>query len=73
MEEFSEIIKSSCLEYLSVTERILAPDIDALFRLLDDDENKLVDALEFIASLAMISGMTPDEKIRCKSLSLSHS
>ncbi len=66
MEEFSEIVKSSCMEYLSVTERILAPDIDALFRLLDDDENKLVDALEFMAALAMLSGMTPEEKIRCK-------
>ena len=54
------------MEYLSVTERILTPDIDALFRLLDDDENKLVDALEFMAALAMLSGMTPEEKIRCK-------
>ena len=38
MEEFSEILKCSTLEYLSVTERILGPDIDTLFRLLDDDE-----------------------------------
>lgn len=38
IEEFSEILKSGTMEYLSVTERQLAPEIDALFRLLDDDE-----------------------------------
>ncbi len=38
MEEFAEILKCATLEYLSVTERILGPDIDTLFRLLDDDE-----------------------------------
>jgi hypothetical protein len=38
IEEFSEILKAGTLEYLSVTERTIAPEIDALFRLLDDDE-----------------------------------
>ena len=66
IEEFSEILKGGTMEYLSVTERALAPEIDALFRLLDDDENKLVDALEFISALALVSGMTPEEKVRCK-------
>lgn len=38
VEEFQEIIKSSLLEYLSVTERQLNADADAVFRLFDDDE-----------------------------------
>lgn len=29
-------------------------------------QNNLVDSLEFLSSFAMLSGMTPDEKIRCK-------
>jgi Ca2+-binding EF-hand superfamily protein len=66
MDEFSEILKSGTLEHLSVTERIITPEIDILFRSLDDDENKLVDALEFLAALAMLSGMTPEEKVRCE-------
>jgi hypothetical protein len=41
IEEFSEILKGGTIEYLAVTERTLAPEIDALFRLLDDDEVKL--------------------------------
>ncbi len=43
IEEFSEILKSGTMEYLSVTERQLAPEIDALFRLLDDDEVRFSD------------------------------
>jgi hypothetical protein len=42
IEEFSEILKGGTIEYLAVTERTLAPEIDALFRLLDDDEVKIV-------------------------------
>ncbi len=38
VEEFGEILKCGCLEYLNVTERTLAPEIDNIFRLLDDDE-----------------------------------
>lgn len=38
VEEFGEILKCGCMEYLSVTERTLAPEIDNIFRLLDDDE-----------------------------------
>ena len=28
--------------------------------------DKLVDSLEFISAFALLSGMTPEEKIRCK-------
>eukprot|EP01032_Pedospumella_encystans_P026091 gene26091-29473_t len=64
IEEFQEIVKSAIMEYLSVTERQLNFDTDAVFRLFDDDENKLVDSLEFLSAFAILSGMTPEEKIR---------
>lgn len=38
IEEFNEIMKNATLEYLQITERNLAPEIDAIFRALDDDE-----------------------------------
>ncbi|RYG68266.1 hypothetical protein EON64_05560 [archaeon] len=37
IEEFAEILKSATMEFLQATEKNLGPDIDALFRLLDDD------------------------------------
>jgi microtubule-associated protein-like 6 len=64
VEEFNEILKNATMEHLQATERTLAPEIDALFRSLDDDENRLVDSLEFIAGVAFLSAMTPEEKIR---------
>jgi len=64
IEEFQEIVKSALMEYLSVTERQLNFDTDAVFRLFDDDQNKLVDSLEFLSAFALLSGMTPEEKIR---------
>jgi len=38
IEEFQEILKSSIMEYLNVTERQLNFDTDAVFRLFDDDQ-----------------------------------
>lgn len=64
IEEFQEIIKSALLEYLSITERQLNVETDVVFRLLDNDSNNLVDSLEFLSCFALISGMTPEEKIR---------
>lgn len=72
IEEFQEIVKSALMEHLSVTERQLNFDTDAIFRLFDDDQNKLVDSLEFLSAFAILSGMTPEEKIRCKIFSLHH-
>lgn len=37
IEEFQEILKSALMEYLSVTERTLNADTDAVFRTFDDD------------------------------------
>ncbi len=65
IEEFQEIIKSALLEYLAVTERALNTDTEKVFRLFDDDENNLMDSLEFLSAFALLSGMTPEEKIRC--------
>ena len=64
IEEFQEILKSALLEHLGVTERVLNIDTDKVFRVFDNDENNLVDSLEFLSSFALLSGMTPDEKIR---------
>ena len=61
VEEFQEIIKSSTLEYLSITERQLNMETDAIFRLLDDDgvrkttTNKLsrrISVLTFLTGLS---------------------
>lgn len=38
IQEFQEIIKSAIMEHLSVTERQLNFDTDAVFRLFDDDD-----------------------------------
>jgi microtubule-associated protein-like 6 len=64
IEEFQEIVKSALMEYLGVTEKILNLDTDTVFRMFDDDENHLVDSLEFLSSFALLSGMTPEDKIR---------
>ncbi len=41
IEEFQEIVKSGLLEYLSITERQINADTEAVFRLFDDDEVNL--------------------------------
>ena len=41
-----------------------------LFDLLDTDKNELVDALEFLTSMALVSGMDVTEKIRFASVPL---
>ena len=64
IDEFQEILKSALLEYLCVTERTLNGDTDLIFRAFDDDENNLVDSLEFLSSFALLSGMTPEEKVK---------
>jgi len=49
IEEFQEIVKSAIMEYLSVTERQLNFDTDAVFRLFDDDEVRF--DIEYIPSV----------------------
>ena len=43
---------------------MLSDYTEALFRHLDTDENDLVDALEFLATFAMISGMNLVGKVK---------
>ena len=38
IEEFQEILKSSLLDYLSITERTLNVDTEKIFRIYDNDE-----------------------------------
>jgi hypothetical protein len=38
IEEFQEIVKSSLMEYLGITEKMLNVDTDIVFRTFDDDE-----------------------------------
>ena len=35
-----------------------------MFKAMDTDENDLIDALEFLATFALISGMSMDDKIK---------
>jgi hypothetical protein len=37
---------------------------EACFKAMDTDENDLIDALEFLATFALISGMSLDDKIK---------
>eukprot|EP00752_Nemacystus_decipiens_P004400 g4020.t2 len=62
--EFREILQCSLKEYLGCTEARLAEVADIVFRTFDDDKNDLIDALECLASLAIMSGMNTEQKIR---------
>ena len=64
LDEFLEIVRVCLKDYLEYSEKKLDQIAKAVFTTLDDDANDLVDALEFLASFAVISGMTPQEKIR---------
>ena len=39
--------------------------VQQLFVLFDDDENGLVDAIEFLSTIAVASGMTIRDKLEC--------
>ncbi|CAM9765968.1 unnamed protein product, partial [Choristocarpus tenellus] len=71
--EFREMLQCSLREYLGFTEKHLLETADAVFRTFDDDKvkswsidsiNHLIDALECLASLAVLSGMSISDKIR---------
>lgn len=80
IEELKEILKLSLLDHFMITERVLNKEVDAIFRILDDDEvthlfvllglleniqNNLIDSLEFISAVTLLSGMTYEDKINC--------
>ncbi|CAM9100029.1 unnamed protein product [Discosporangium mesarthrocarpum] len=62
--EFREILQCSLRDYLGFSEKRLAELAQVVFDTFDDDRNHLIDALECLASLAILSGMSKDEKIR---------
>ena len=63
-DEFLEILRVCLKDYLEYSEKKLDNIAKAVFIIFDDDQNDLVDALEFLAAFAVISGMTPEEKTR---------
>ena len=64
MDEFLEILRVCLKDYLEYSEKKLDQIGKAVFTTLDDDANDLVDALEFLSAFAIMSGMTPNEKIK---------
>ena len=64
LAEFQDILQTSLKEYLGVSDKRLAALASEIFSLYDDDNNGLIDALEFLSSFALISGMSVEEKVR---------
>ena len=50
--------------FMGVDEAIMDEKALALFKLLDTDMNDVVDALEFMATLSMVSAMEPADKVK---------
>ena len=50
--------------YLGVDDALIGEKAVALFKLLDTDTNDIVDALEFMSTLAMVSAMEPSDKVK---------
>ena len=61
VDEFLEILRVCLKDYLEYSEKKLDQIGKAVFTTLDDDANDLIDALEFLAAFAIMSGMTPNE------------
>ena len=64
MDVFKSICGVLVEEVAMGDEDILSDYSEAIFRSFDTDENDLVDALEFLASCAMISGMDLIGKVK---------
>ena len=62
-DETCEILRVCLKDVLGYTEKKLDAISRSLFVALDDDGNELVDALEFLAAMAIVSGMSHEEKI----------
>ncbi|CAM9397168.1 unnamed protein product, partial [Phaeothamnion confervicola] len=64
LEEFRDVLIAAVKEHLGVTQKRLDEIANAVFAVLDDDDNGLIDALETLASLSVLSGMPAEEKMR---------
>ena len=63
LKEFQETIRICFKSYIDYNDEILDALSKALFTIYDDDDNSLIDSLEFLSSIALISGMSTQEKI----------
>ena len=57
-DEMGEMIRVVLKDFLGYTEKKLDGLSRTLFKTFDDDKNDLVDALEFLSALAVVSGMS---------------
>jgi Ca2+-binding EF-hand superfamily protein len=64
LDEFSEIVRVTLKDYLGYSDKKINGLAEAAFNVYDDDENGLIDALEFLSSFALVSGMSVAEKVR---------
>ncbi|GMH99995.1 hypothetical protein TrVE_jg4710 [Triparma verrucosa] len=64
LDEFQEIIRVTLKEYLGYSDKKMNSLAENIFHIFDDDENGLIDALEFLSSFSLISGMSVEEKVR---------
>ncbi|KAH8053963.1 hypothetical protein JL722_9124 [Aureococcus anophagefferens] len=62
-DEMCEILRVCLKDVLGYTEKKLDAISRSLFVALDDDKNELVDALEFLSAMCIISGMSQSQKI----------
>ena len=62
--EFQEIMRVSIKDFTGLTEDHIDEKSLKLFYMYDTDENELVDSLEFLSSMALLSGMELEDKIR---------
>ena len=64
LDEFQEIVRVTLKDYLGYSDKKMNSLAEAVFNIYDDDENGLIDALEFLSSFALVSGMSIPEKVR---------
>ena len=64
LDEFRDMMRAAMKGALLLTDTRMEQVASEVFAVLDDDCNDLVDALEFLGSVAVLSGMSTDEKVR---------
>ena len=64
LDEFQEIIRVTLKEYLGYSDKKMNSLAENVFHVFDDDENGLIDALEFLSAFALVSGMSVTEQVR---------
>jgi WD40 repeat protein/Ca2+-binding EF-hand superfamily protein len=62
IEEFLEINRTALKEYMELSDKKIDQLSAKVFAVLDDDKNDLIDALEFLGTFALLSGMSQSAK-----------